>query len=192
MPIKVETKIHDIMNNTSARFQEGADKMGSILFNNNSPTHGQSMDDQQYSARPHQQDSMYARYPNQGSPVNAAPAEDSVLEIEGEKILDENNYKSRHDAATRDDIHILSSQHNVSTVGNDDLFSSGANLATNQSIQIAQKINRGASQMTHHKQESSAALYGRQNFGHIRFSSSSRIHHNAGKQQVSESFEANN
>ena len=101
----------------------------SILYNGE-PTHNQSVEEQS-SARP-RNDSMFARYQTHGSPVNA-PAEDSVLEIEGEKLLDEaNNYRSRHEA--RDELQILSSQQNVSTGCQDDLFSSNANLTNNQSI----------------------------------------------------------
>ena len=40
---------------------------------------------------------MYARYPNQGSPVQGAVEDSVALEIEGEKILDENNYKMRQE-----------------------------------------------------------------------------------------------
>ena len=71
---------------------------------------------------------MYARYPDQTSP-NYATEDTCILEIEGEKILDENNYKGLHEV--RDEtVHILSSQQNVSTKQgrDDDLFSSNANF----------------------------------------------------------------
>lgn len=82
---------------------------------------------------------MYARYPDQGSP-NYATEDTCILEIEGEKILDENNYKGLHEG--RDEtVHILSNQQNVSTNTkqgrDDDLFSSNANFNSTQHVSVA-------------------------------------------------------
>lgn len=58
---------------------------------------------------------MYARYPDQNSPVHAAEST-VILEIEGEKMIDENNYNNdTKQFPTHDTMHILTSQQNIST-----------------------------------------------------------------------------